>query len=125
MAIPYRYQKIINQSAEDYYDEYDEVMIEDLYDEARNYLKNEDGTLSIQANLLADKTESYLDGILVDDIDEEDWCNLMEGYQIPFSQDAKDDWLAILSDWKGALPDPGAWAGEQAYAEYENAMEER
>ena len=31
----------------------------------------------------------------------------------------------IISNWKDKLPDPGEWAGDQAYNDYEDAMEDR
>ncbi len=82
MAIPNRYRKIINKSAEDYLETYDEKMIEELL------------------QILNDELEG--------------------AEPVSVSPEHIEE---LVQNWQFLLPDPGQWAGEKAYCEYEDAME--
>ena len=55
---------------------------------------------------LQEAYNDYLEGLATEDVSGEELAN-------------------IYLRWQEDLPDPGQWAGEKAYEEYENAMEDK
>ncbi len=70
---------------------------------AEDHLENYDKEM---IDDLQDQITDYLYGQTIEDVDHED----IE---------------TIIVNWKDQLPDAGQWAGEQAYNEYEEAMDSR
>lgn len=111
------HRKQINQSAEDYYEQYDEAMIEDLVTMIEDEFEGNPHLIEYSKN--------KLDGMTVEEVDEDTFMGIIFGHNLPYTEEARDEWFELWNTWRDGLPEAGQWAGEQAYSDYEDAMEDR
>ena len=74
-------------------------------------------------NILKKSAEDHLedyDKEMIDDLQNQ-ITNYLYGQTV--EEVSHEDIETIIVNWQDALPDAGQWAGEQAYNEYEEAME--